>query len=187
VRALGVDPDGLLYELQVSLDLDPNHFFEKLCDASIKKRFVLHIDPNQCNHVSDKGYNVKFKDGDKYNKNFRTNVNMDENGPKLCGHQYLTIYPLKFKGTFVRPTELPRLVTDVEGHQFYDPKLLTDPLTWFKADDYGSQQSDTTDADETFESYFDAFEIPPELISKQRPAEYEQITDASKHRNKKKN
>jgi hypothetical protein len=152
----------------MSTDSDPKEYFVKSLDASIKERFVLRLDPNPCNHVSEKGYTARIEEGNKYLKNFRSDLKFSDVGPKVAGHQFIKIFPFKFRMPFSRPTELPPIVTDIEGHKFYDSRVPSDQETWFKADEYGPQNLTATQTDDDDDEYFKAFTISPDLMSKKR-------------------
>jgi hypothetical protein len=174
---LAVDANSLLYEIHVSEDHDPKDYFSKACDASIKERFVLRIDPNLCNHVSEKGYTIRTEEGNKYLKNFRSELKFSDIGPKIAGYQYLKIFPFKYGATFDKPTQLPPVVTDVEGHRFYDRAIPSDPSTWFKPDDYGATDLTENEDDDNDEDYFRSLTIPSDLLNKRTSSSITALPD----------
>jgi hypothetical protein len=170
---LAVDPSGILYEVQVSDKHDPKDHFGKLLKAIENTRSVLRVDPNQCNHVSDKNYKVTFVEGDKYMKNFRMQLNLGEAGPKLSGQKYIKLYSLPYGSTMRNPKLLPAVVNDIVDHELYDSAIPSDPTTWFNAEPYETtgDGSTTEDVDDDYDDYFKDLAASCDLSTKKRSAQ----------------
>jgi hypothetical protein len=171
-RALAVDSNRLLYELQVGTDVDPKKLFKRACEVSKKDRFVLRIDPNKCNHITEKNYKVVFETGSKFLKNFRKEMDLPESSPKVCGHQFVKIFPIGgLINRFKYPTDLPAIVTDVSSADCYDANVPSDPTTWYDPNDLMPPSVDIVeDEDDNFDEYFRSFQIPDDSTPKKRPA-----------------